>query len=105
MAGDNAHKDRDGNYLFLARVGLETYEANKATRVTLLHVLLSYILGRIVVENNGVPGVMNGEVRALGKAIAASPELYQGKINRHQQFWAHEFTNSNQAPQTAHGHE
>lgn len=105
LAGDNAHKDRDGNYLFLARVGLETYEANKATRVTLLHVLLSYILGRIVVENNGVPGVMNGEVRALGKAIAASPELYQGKINRHQQFWAHEFTNSNQAPQTAHGHE
>lgn len=98
LAGDNAHKDPDGNYLLLAKIGLESYEANKATRVTLLHVLLSYILGRIVVENNGVPGVMGDEVRALGKAIAASPELYQGKINWHQQFWAHEFTNPDRHP-------
>ncbi|MEK6282760.1 MAG: hypothetical protein AABN95_20565 [Acidobacteriota bacterium] len=79
----------------MARVGLDTYEANKATRITLLHVLLSYMLGRIVVENNAVPELQRDKVRRLGIAIAESPELYHGKINWHQQFWAHEFTNPN----------
>ncbi len=95
LATDKPHEDRDGNYLFLGKVGLETYEANKATRITLLHVLLSYMLGRIVVENEGVPELRRDEISQLGTAIAESPELYHGKISWHQQFWAHEFTNPN----------
>lgn len=38
---DQAHQDKDGNYLLFAKIGLGTYDANKATRITLLHILLS----------------------------------------------------------------
>lgn len=93
LATDKPLEDPDGNYLFLAKVGLETYESNKATRITLLHVLLSYMLGRIVIENAAIPELQRDDISQLGKVIAESPELYHGKLSWHQQFWAHEFTN------------
>lgn len=100
LTTDEAQKDRDGNYLFLARVGLDTYEPNKATRITLLHILLSYMLGRIVVENERGARIDSSEIRQLGIAIGASPELCGGKLDWHHQFWAHEFTNPDRQPTT-----
>jgi hypothetical protein len=97
---DKPHEDSEGNYLLIARVGLETYEASKATRITILHVLLSYMLGRIAVENVAVPELRRDEINQLGVAIAASSELCEGKLGWHQQFWAHEFSNPNAHLQT-----
>jgi hypothetical protein len=87
-----ASKSEDGKYLLVARVGLDTYESNKATRVTLLHVILIYVLGRIVVENMEMSGVKRDSIMALGKAIAVSNELCDGQLSWHKQFWANEFT-------------
>jgi hypothetical protein len=54
---DSATQDDQGNYLLIAKVGFDTYDANKATRITLLHVLLSYVLGRVALANRTVNGL------------------------------------------------
>jgi hypothetical protein len=86
--------DQDGNYIFLAKVGLNTYEANKASRITLLHCLLSWTLGKIITENVDMPQ-LKALIINLQHALAASEELCKGKLDWYQQFWAHEFTFSN----------
>jgi hypothetical protein len=89
---DSAIQDDHGNYLLIAKVGLDTYDANKATRITLLHVLLSYVLGRVALANRSVNGLNSDSISALGKAIADSEELFSGRLKWHQQFLALEFT-------------
>ncbi len=41
----------DGGSKFTAVIGLETYDPVQATRVTLLHILLTWMLGRILLAH------------------------------------------------------
>ena len=87
---DRAHQDKDGNYLLLAKIGLSTYDANKATRITLFHILLSWTLGQIMRNNNKAAPIYL-ELQDLQRALEISDELGKGAVNWEQQFWAHEF--------------
>ncbi len=84
-------KGSDGKYLFLAEMGMNTYESNKATRITCLHYLLAWTLGRIFVSNVDAP-VLSTSIIDFGHALARSDELCHGKIDWATQFWAYEFT-------------
>jgi len=90
LLSGTARTDENGKYLLLGKVGLNTYEASKAIRVNMLHCLLSWVLGRIMIENIEIKE-LNSELEALGKALAGSEELCGGALNWPQQFWAHEF--------------
>ena len=91
LVEDTARKDTDGSYLLVGAIGLTTYEANKATRITLFHILSVYILGRIAVENNQLSSNKD-QLNTLKKAISESEQLCNGALEWHIQFWAHEFS-------------
>lgn len=91
LIDDSVQRDVDGSYLMLSRVGLNSYEANKATRVTCLHCLLSWTLGHILGENRDLGDLTQG-ISDLGTALAAADELCRGNVDWPTQFWAHEFT-------------
>lgn len=90
LVQDTARKDTDGSYILKGEIGLTTYEANKATRVTLFHILSVYILGRIAVENNHLSSNKD-QLDKLRKAISNAEQLGAGSLKWHIQFWAHEF--------------
>jgi hypothetical protein len=87
---ERAHRSIDGNYLLLAKIGLSTYDANKATRITLLHILLSWTLGQIMRNNNKAAPIYH-ELQDLQRALEISDQLGKGAVNWEQQFWALEF--------------
>ena len=69
--------DYDGGSKFTAVIGLETYDAVQATRVTLLHILLTWMLGRILLvygKNKDVIGE-KGKIERLGDALSESKLL------------------------------
>jgi len=88
---NSAKSEPDGAILLAGNIGLETYEANKATRITLFHILSVYILGRIANENGHLLGKIHA-LNALGILISRSEQLCNGKLDWHVQFWAHEFS-------------
>ena len=70
----------DGDLGFWATFGPETYDALQASRVTLLHVLLTWMLGRILLAHGKSPDVLQREqgIRELGKALSSSKLLFKG---------------------------
>lgn len=90
MVPDTVAVDEDGNYLQQSRVGLQTYDSAKATRITCLHCLLVWTLGRIYTANVD-DSKLSEELTVLGKALADSEELCGGKVDWGQQFWGIEF--------------
>lgn len=64
----------DGGREFTALIGLETYDPLQATRVTLFHMLLTYMLGRILLAHGQNPDVLSrrSEIIELGCALGAS---------------------------------
>lgn len=86
--------EKDGSIFLLARIGLNTYEGNKATRITLLQCLLIWTMGRILMANlSKFP--FRDEVSNLGQALASAKELGRGSVSWAVQFWAHEFDHPN----------
>lgn len=71
--------DYDGGTEFTAMFGLETYDALQATRITLLHMLLTYMLGRILLIHGKNPDVMarGGDIMKLGRALGSSVLLFK----------------------------
>lgn len=93
LVDEHSTKEQDGSYILLAKVGFDTYEANKATRITCLHCLLTWTLGRVLTENLTLPSLC-AQIASLGRALAISEELCKGQIDWPTQFWAHEFIRS-----------
>lgn len=64
---------------FIAMTGLETYDPTQATRVTLFHMLLTFMLGRILLAHGGNPDVNKREsqITKLGGSIAGSRLLFE----------------------------
>jgi hypothetical protein len=79
-------KDRDG-YVFMAKVGVKTYDGLKATRITLLHTLLGWTTARIIAANGGDSDLDSARFDELGKALAKSNLFGGGHLTWHQEFF------------------
>jgi hypothetical protein len=89
--GQQLTRSADGNYLFLAQIGLNTYDGLKGTRITLLHCLLAWTLARILLANDSDNTVDPNVIEELGTAIGKSELLGGGTLKWHQEFWPHMF--------------
>jgi hypothetical protein len=71
--------DYEGGREFTATFGLETYDALQATRVTLFHMLLTYMLGRILLVHGKNPEGMlrRADIFELGRALGSSKLLFK----------------------------
>ena len=71
--------DYDGGHEFTATFGLETYDALRATRITLFHMLLTWMLGRVLLTHGQNPDVLQRResILALGRALGASKLLFE----------------------------
>jgi len=71
--------DYEGGREFTAMFGLETYDALQATRVTFFHMLLTYMLGRILLAQRRNSDVMarRADIVELGKALGSSKLLFK----------------------------
>jgi len=69
--------DHDGSAI--ETTGLETYDPLKATRITFFHMLLTWMLGRILLTNGQSRDVLQrrGEIVRLGHALRSSKLLFQ----------------------------
>jgi len=69
----------EGNRKFVAMHGLETYDPLQATRVTLFHMLLTWMLGRILLAHGKNPDVLERResILRLGRALGASKLLFK----------------------------
>ena len=70
----------DGGTTFLASTGLENYDSLLATRITLLHALLTWMLGRILLDHGKNTDVLTrkSDIHDLGKALGSSRLLFEG---------------------------
>jgi len=68
----------DGGTTFVAKTGLETYDPLQASRITLCHMLLSYMLGRILLMHGRNPDVVarRESIVQLGHALGSSKLLF-----------------------------
>lgn len=64
------------------------YDAQKATRITLFHALLSYMLSRIWLAANPADAEFTKLIGRLGTALGKSRYLDGHQTNWSQQFWA-----------------
>lgn len=71
--------DHDGGSEFTAMVGLETYDPLQATRITLFHMLLTWMLGRILLAHGQNEDILSRktQISELGQALAASKLLFE----------------------------
>jgi hypothetical protein len=74
-----ADRAYSGGTTFVAELGLETYDALKATRVTLLHMLLTWMLGRILIAHGKYGPAMDRhqDIVRLGASLAESKLLFR----------------------------
>ena len=74
------HNDnRNAPISAIEMTGLETHDPLKATRITFFHMLLTWMLGRILLTNGRSRDVMErrGEIVRLGHALGSSKLLFQ----------------------------
>ncbi|MGH8278800.1 MAG: hypothetical protein ACRETQ_04445 [Gammaproteobacteria bacterium] len=69
----------EGGEQFTAMTGLETYDPLQATRITLFHMLLTYMLGRILLVHGKNADALSrrAEILELGQALGSSKLLFQ----------------------------
>jgi len=87
MEGEKPRLTAEGNYLVLSRVGLRTYDPSKATRITLLHCLICWVVGRLIIANGGDTRLNATGISDLGREIAGCDLLGGGRLKWHQEFW------------------
>ena len=83
-------KEADGSLLTYMTFGPKTYDATKATRITMLHMILAWIAGRMLIASGHARGLQQ-DINALGRALAEAEWLGGGKAPWHQEFWPHMF--------------
>lgn len=69
----------DGGREFTVAFGLETYDALQATRITLFHMLLTWMLGRILLAygKNSDVVARKAKILQLGQALGSSKLLFK----------------------------
>ncbi|EHD2895751.1 hypothetical protein K9U43_004780 [Escherichia coli] len=77
----------DGNNALL-EMKPHAYDPQKATRITLYHALLTYVLGRIWISSNYGDMPFENLINKLGIALGKSRYLDGHSTDWSQQFWA-----------------
>lgn len=78
----------DKPFLAMLELGPRVYDAQKATRITLFHALLTYLLGRIWLAAHPTDTSFAELMARFGKALSCSRYLDGHQTNWSQQFWA-----------------
>ncbi|MGH1558218.1 hypothetical protein ACRAWD_11285 [Caulobacter segnis] len=78
----------DQPHLAVLRYGPRVYDAQKATRITLFHALLHYVLGRIWMAGNLNDAAFAKDLTSFGDALGRSEYLDGHQTDWSQQFWA-----------------
>lgn len=89
IVGDVIFEESDRITLNM-KIGFDTHDTNKATRITLIHILLAWTLDKIITNNIYIPE-LEGKLDELQKALEICSELGQGKLDWSQQLWSSEF--------------
>jgi hypothetical protein len=78
---------------FLARTGMNVYDPEKASRITLFHSLLAWVLGRLLVANDcgTLPASAANDFRDFGVELSRSRYLDGPASKWPEQFWPHIF--------------
>lgn len=77
----------DADLEAIIEIGPRAYDAQKATRITLFHAILTYALGRIWMASND-DAEFAAVINRLGTALSNSRYLDGHSTNWSQQFWA-----------------
>jgi hypothetical protein len=72
----------------LIAVRPRAYDSQKATRITLFHAVLTYVLGRIWIANHHDDAEFAAHIVTLGAALGKSRYLDGHETDWSQQFWA-----------------
>lgn len=72
----------------IIEIAPRAYDAQKATRITLFHCLVTYILGRIVLARRPDDAEFSDLMSQCGAALGASRYLDGHKTNWSEQLWA-----------------
>lgn len=78
----------DGAMHGLVEIRPRAYDSQKATRITLFHALLTYVLGRVWIASNPGDGDFDALIGRLGTALGKSRYLDGHATDWSQQFWA-----------------
>lgn len=81
-------KSADGNHTALIEMKPRAYDPQKASRITLFHAILTYVLGRIWMVNHQEDTEFKTNITRLGDALGKSRYLDGKMTNWGQQFWA-----------------
>ena len=81
-------KRSDGSYEAIIEMKPRAYDAQKATRITLYHTLLIYLLGRVWLAANPNDSEFRTIISNLGTALGNSRYLDGHATNWGNQFWA-----------------
>jgi len=76
-----------GGWQGMAMTGNDCYDPQKASRITLFHSILFYVLARLLVENSsGARQDLKNDVASFGDALGRSEYLFGNRTN-----WEHAF--------------
>jgi hypothetical protein len=88
LPGTAMWRDRSQPATALIEVRPRAYDAQKATRITLFHAVLTYALGRIWMSTDNADAELRATISRLGAAIGKSRYLDGHATDWGQQFWA-----------------
>ena len=88
VPGVSAENDTSKSITALIEVRPRAYDAQKATRITLFHAVLTYALGRIWMSNHKADAEFGATIARLGAALGKSRYLDGHATDWGQQFWA-----------------
>jgi hypothetical protein len=84
----NFERNDDGGGTAILEIGPTIYDPQKATRVTLFHGIITFVLGRIFLANlKGPTDLQTDAVNSLGRSLSESPYLDGHSTNWPEQFW------------------
>jgi len=72
----------------MLELGPRVYDAQKATRITLFHALLMYLLGRVWLAAHPTDTSFAEQMARFGEALGRSRYLDGHQTDWSQQFWA-----------------
>jgi len=77
--------------VFVAQVGPNTYDAMRASRITVLHSLIGWTLGRLLAANGALADAYKERVHELGTELARCEYLCGGALSWPEELWPHMF--------------
>lgn len=84
----NVSRAEDGSYAAVIEIKPQAYDAQKATRITLYHAIINYVLAKIWVAANPSDAAYTNLVSSFGEALGKSRYLDGHSTDWSEQLWA-----------------